>query len=710
MDAPTPFVRFRSLLRRRAPTVLCAVAGILLMLALILGAVYLSFQSMALRSISLRDDEFSAQTDALANLMEDMIRNYGMQAFYAPEISELRENADISDMERVRDLRELGTYVSSSDFVDSITVYNRVRNTIYSTDADVLSDTADRFVDRSAVEMFLNLNADMRMTPLRRIAFPERPDKQREYFSFLFFETDSEDTPLGSAMMLNVAYDWFVGNLLSFDDRDSCVLLDRQGRLVYAPDPLLAREAAFFQMESDDDTGYLLRRYEHKQLVCHFSRIDSTGWYCLRILPLEECLPGLLQLRNTLAACLTLAVALLAASCTATLIFLYAPFHKIRLALQRVSEDSGPPEVQIRSLVRDSLQYQQSHLLIDLLEGRPVPPERIPAEPLTLLLITAANPAPVRAFLSRDCPAALLRHERGREVTLIPALSEDEIQALCTALTEHTDCRCYCGVPRGANELPASYATLRELHQLRFWYPGQLIICEKHFAPRAPHSSLSEKQLTALLSALRGGEAEEGRAIWRQILESIRCDSYRDQRFAFNRVAQLLQETLNEQSQPAERILPDEFLAELEDIGALTARFDLFFALICRHSIDQRRRRLGDIAAQVARRIDAGYADPELSLPRIADEMGMSGAYLGRLFRESLGLSIGDYMNRVRVENGARLLLSTDLTVEAVAGAVGFGNQKYFYVVFKNTTGQTPLQFRKQNLPLPPIPTKTAAE
>ncbi|MEG2139009.1 MAG: helix-turn-helix transcriptional regulator, partial [Oscillospiraceae bacterium] len=121
---------------------------------------------------------------------------------------------------------------------------------------------------------------------------------------------------------------------------------------------------------------------------------------------------------------------------------------------------------------------------------------------------------------------------------------------------------------------------------------------------------------------------------------------------------------------------------------------------ICQCSIDHRRRRLSDIAAQVAHRIDVGYENPDLSPPRIADEMGMSGAYLGRLFRESLGQSIGEYMNRVRVENASRLLLSTDLTVEAVAAAVGFGNPKYFFVVFKNTTGQTPLQFRKQHSPL----------
>ncbi|MEG0021054.1 MAG: hypothetical protein RR728_10935, partial [Oscillospiraceae bacterium] len=84
MNIPsTPFVKFRASLRRRAPVILGATAAALFVLALILGSVYLAFQDIALRSISLRDNEFYAQTDSLSGLMEDIVRNYGMQTFYA---------------------------------------------------------------------------------------------------------------------------------------------------------------------------------------------------------------------------------------------------------------------------------------------------------------------------------------------------------------------------------------------------------------------------------------------------------------------------------------------------------------------------------------------------------------------------------------------------------------------------------------------------
>lgn len=699
MDAP---VSFRTLLRRRAPTILCAVGGVLLVLALILGTVYRAFEDIALRSISLRDVEFSAQTDALSDLMEGMIRNYGMQTFYAPEVLELLEEENLTAAQQARDLRELGTYVSSSDFVDSITIYNRQENMIYATDSDVLSDTADQFVDRSAAEMFLNLDADMRMTPLRRTAFLGQKGREKVYFSFLFFETNAEDEPTGGAMMLDVPFRWFVDNLLSFDNRGSCVLLDRRGTMIYAPHGELEQTAEFFLSQPDfaavaEREGYLLQSYKDRQMVCHFSKIKTNDWLCLRILPMEECLPGLSQLRNLMAAGFTFGVMLLAIASVGTLIFLYTPFRKIRLALQRISPQHSATETQITELVQDSLQYQQSHLLMDLLEGRVTRPQRLPPPPLTLLLIACPDQACARALVLEECPSALLRHEQGCDVALLPAVSELDVMALCGALTTRAGCRCYCSVPlHQAALIPESYATLRELQLQRFWYPGQQILSEKNFAPRTAGSGCSEKQLAALLAALRAGEKEAGLAQWKEILDGVRGASYRDQRFVFHRVAQLLEETLTEQGQPTEQILTDEFLAQLEDIGSLTAHFNVFFAQICQHSIDHRRRRLGDLAAQVAHRIDVGYEDSELSPPRIADEMGMSSAYLGRLFRESLGQSIGEYMNRVRVENGSRLLSTTDLTVEAIAAAVGFGNPKYFFVVFKSVTGKTPLQFRKQ--------------
>ena len=45
----------------------------------------------------------------------------------------------------------------------------------------------------------------------------------------------------------------------------------------------------------------------------------------------------------------------------------------------------------------------------------------------------------------------------------------------------------------------------------------------------------------------------------------------------------------------------------------------------------------------------------------------MNNAYLGRMFKNSYGRSINDYINTCRLEESMRLLRQTDMSVEEIA-------------------------------------------
>ena len=132
-----------------------------------------------------------------------------------------------------------------------------------------------------------------------------------------------------------------------------------------------------------------------------------------------------------------------------------------------------------------------------------------------------------------------------------------------------------------------------------------------------------------------------------------------------------------------------------KDIQTLDTTFSDAFRKIVRNNRELHRQHIDQLASQVVRQIEQSYADSDLSPTRIADSLGMSSAYLGRIFRESTQTSISQYLNQTRIRRAEELLRETEQPVETVAGLVGFSNPKYFYVVFKNITGQTPLQFRK---------------
>ena len=103
-------------------------------------------------------------------------------------------------------------------------------------------------------------------------------------------------------------------------------------------------------------------------------------------------------------------------------------------------------------------------------------------------------------------------------------------------------------------------------------------------------------------------------------------------------------------------------------------------------------RRLVD---EVKAYIEEQYADPNLSLQSLSDRFPFSPIYLGRVFRRIVGCSVADYINRVRLEQVARLLTPTELPVRDAALACGFDNPPYLYTLFKKQYGVTPGEYKK---------------
>jgi len=87
------------------------------------------------------------------------------------------------------------------------------------------------------------------------------------------------------------------------------------------------------------------------------------------------------------------------------------------------------------------------------------------------------------------------------------------------------------------------------------------------------------------------------------------------------------------------------------------------------------------------------YPEP-LSLEHVAEQVRLSPAYFSSLFRKTTGAGFAEYLNRVRVEEGKRLLSSTDLAIVDIAVPVAYADQSYFSKVCKKYTGLSPRLYR----------------
>lgn len=87
------------------------------------------------------------------------------------------------------------------------------------------------------------------------------------------------------------------------------------------------------------------------------------------------------------------------------------------------------------------------------------------------------------------------------------------------------------------------------------------------------------------------------------------------------------------------------------------------------------------------------YAQP-ITAASVAEELGLSPNYFSSLFRETVGMSFREQLNRIRIEESKRLLRSTSDSLTDIAVAMGFSDQSYFCKIFKQITGITPGKYR----------------
>jgi AraC-like DNA-binding protein len=87
----------------------------------------------------------------------------------------------------------------------------------------------------------------------------------------------------------------------------------------------------------------------------------------------------------------------------------------------------------------------------------------------------------------------------------------------------------------------------------------------------------------------------------------------------------------------------------------------------------------------------------DLSVKAISKGTNISKSVLYRLLNKYFKCTLSEYVNRKRIEEADRLLLSTELPVAEISERVGFSSTVHFRSTFKKIKGTTPLTYRKQN-------------
>lgn len=103
-----------------------------------------------------------------------------------------------------------------------------------------------------------------------------------------------------------------------------------------------------------------------------------------------------------------------------------------------------------------------------------------------------------------------------------------------------------------------------------------------------------------------------------------------------------------------------------------------------------------EIMKEILSRIHREFGE-QVTLTALARTAGMNPQYFCRYFKKLTGKTVTAYLNEIRIDKAAELLLESDQRIIEIAGACGYENMGYFIRRFKESRGMTPSQYRGAN-------------
>lgn len=111
--------------------------------------------------------------------------------------------------------------------------------------------------------------------------------------------------------------------------------------------------------------------------------------------------------------------------------------------------------------------------------------------------------------------------------------------------------------------------------------------------------------------------------------------------------------------------------------------------------LEKKDTKYDELIAKVIEIININYANKNLSLELIADMVGVSASYVGKLFKKFTSNTVSDHITHTRLEVAKKLLSSTDYSIDKITEKIGLTYSNYFYRVFKKAYGITPSEYKK---------------
>lgn len=97
-----------------------------------------------------------------------------------------------------------------------------------------------------------------------------------------------------------------------------------------------------------------------------------------------------------------------------------------------------------------------------------------------------------------------------------------------------------------------------------------------------------------------------------------------------------------------------------------------------------------------AREYVMAHIGEAITTDALAKTCGLNRTYLCRVFSEETGMTVGQYVTAIKMEEAKRLMDITPKAISEIADYLGYSSQSHFQRVFKKMLGMTPGEYRER--------------
>ncbi|WP_150269267.1 helix-turn-helix transcriptional regulator [Paenibacillus tepidiphilus] len=677
--------------------------------------------------------------------MTDAAQSLSFQIYRNSTISKIvfYDHPDIYDVTAA--MSELGNYLSSMPYIESIYVYNPKSGQFYIASSEGQNGvfTEAELVDTGILGILNHFEDYKPFTPIPRVfSNGAEENGQVRAYTFICFDAIGWDRTINSAVIVNISAPWINKEIAGADHSESATfILGDRGTFLSGSSleahPLSGTELGWMESRiKDREAGYFLADFGGINSLISYTAPDALNWQYVRITPYEVITRQTDHIRN---ATLLIAGLILAGGIGLSWLMsrqMYLPIDRMVREMHALECEKRDSMFTIRqNALRDMvLGLRPLHITLQDGELRQLGIHFAELDDYRLLLLRIDHYGEFRvthaAYLqaykfavmniaseicSQTCRAETVDMNDDSVLVLLGGCSSagyadnefaeallGQIRQACADYLKLSLTLTYSSVERSLGQLPEHYKLVRDASRHRMFYGHGCIISASRIAGYQDQSYRYPTELEKkLVDALMSGRTEEAKTLLGTILREPADYPFSAAQQTVSRLSVTIKEVISTiqkrnrlQGASAAELPPLEAFETLEELE--TAFFVLFREIEARLA-EKKNSKQHELVRLINQKVQESYMSQSLSLNSIADELDMSPIYISRLYKQQTMTSIVDSILEMRLREVCRLLETTELPVTAIAERCGFTSSSYLHRMFKRSFGATPNDYRRSH-------------